>query len=1099
MDSRPALRSTSTLAIAGRYLLAEQLGKGSMGNVYRSFDRLTGEYVALKRVPAALDSRPSATNSTAVDAITDPHLALAREFQTLATIRHPHIIAVRDYGFSQGRPYFTMDLLEESESIIDIAQQLAIATNLQLIVQLLQALRYLHRRGLIHRDIKPGNVLVYRGAVQVVDLGLSVEIDEATGTVGTLNYMAPEVLFGRPSGPPADLYAAGILIYQMFTGRHPFKRNGGSIIQRILSEPADLADPAIPEQLRPILSRLLTKQVEERYQRAGDVLRDLHPILGEAVVVETVATRESFLQAARFVGRDEELQRLTSALARMYEGQGSAWLVAGESGVGKSRLLDEVRIRALTSDALVLRTQAIETAGQPYATWQAAIRRLALVAEMNDLEASVLKFVVPDLTMLLDREINDAPPLRPDAAHARLQTAVRNLFRRQALLQPLVLLVEDLQWAGQESLLLLRNLAHLANNIPLLILATIRDDEGAEIVAQLPQLKLIKLQRLSRAAISELSESMIGQAGQQPEVVRLLQQETEGNPLFLVEVVRALAEEAGRLDQIGRWPLPASILTGGLQRLVMRRVNIVPAADRELLHFAAVAGKTIDPRLLAQAFPQRDIDSWITTCVNASLLTFDDERLHFSHQKIREGILTSLSPEERRQLHGQVAQALGQAYPDFMLYAAQLAHHWYKSGDGAKAALYAAIAGDQALRVGVYTEARQLYELAIDALAQMPPATENHEQLIDTTVRLGRIAALMPGSKLPNYLQRALDAATELGDDARLAAVYGSIGTFHYVAGRIPQAFNYFGRAMVLGEKLGQERLLLQPYNMMGRALCAVGKFRQAATMLSDGIELARGLDETLLLAGSLPYYAATFAFLGQYEKARPHASEALARARALGHQGQLAATLVTLGHYHTFCGQFEQGIDYLQELLLMRNDSLRPQVRYEAHGCLGYIHFHYGEHELAFEHLNICLQLAAQSNELTIYLPIFQSVMAELMLENGEQEGALQLSEEALLLAEKTQQPMAQGLVRQTMAKILMKAPDPNWLLCIELLEQTRLLFEQNQIMPLAAMAAFESGKLYLAKGDRLVAQQYLGHAEQAFATMGMNWHRAKAKLFAA
>ena len=718
---------------------------------------------------------------------------------------------------------------------------------------------------------------------------------------------------------------------------------------------------------------------------------------------------------------------------------------------------------------------------------------------MNELEASVIKFIVPDLAALLDRAVGDAPPLRPDAAHARLQTAVRNLFRRHAILQPIVLLVDDVQWAGQESIQLLRSLTQLASKIPLLILVTIRDDEGAEIMAQLAQLKLIKLQRLTDAAISELSESMIGQAGRQPEVVRLLQQETEGNPLFLVEVVRALAEEAGRLDQIGVRPLPSSILTGGLQRLVTRRINIVPAADRELLHFAAVAGKVIDPRLLAEAFPDRAIDSWITTCVNASLLTFDDERLHFTHQKIREGILVTLEPEQRRQLHGQVAQALGQAYPDFMLYAAQLAHHWYESGDGAKAALYAAIAGDQALRIGVYTEARQLYELAIDALSQLPPAIENHEQLIDTTVRLGRIAALMPSDKLPDYLQRALDAATELGDETRLAAVYGSIGTFHYVAGRIPQAFNYFGRALVLGEKLGLERLLLQPYNMMGRALCAVGKFRQASDMLYDGIELARALDENLLLASSLPYYAATFAFLGNYEGSRPHANEALARARAMGHQSQLAATLVTLGHYHTFCGQFEKAIDYLQEVLLMRNDLLRPQVRYEAHGCLGYIHFHFGEHEIAFEHLNICLQLAAQTNELTTYLPIFQSVMAELMLESGEREGALQLAEEALLLAEKTQQPMAQGLVRQTMAKILMKAPDPNWLLCIELLEQTRLLFEQDHILPLAAITAFELGKLYSGKGDRLVAQQYIGHAEQAFATMEMSWHRAKAKLFAA
>ena len=123
---------------------------------------------------------------------------------------------------------------------------------------------------------------------------------------------------------------------------------------------------------------------------------------------------------------------------------------------------------------------------------------------------------------------------------------------------------------------------------------------------------------------------------------------------------------------------------------------------------------------------------------------------------------------------------------------------------------------------------------------------------------------------------------------------------------------------------------------------------------------------------------------------------------------------------------------------------------------------------------------------------------MAELMLDSGEQEGALQLAEEALLLAEKTQQPMAQGLVRQTMSKILMASPDPNWTLCIELLEQTRLLFEQDQILPLAAQSAFDLCKLYNAKGDTQVAQQYLSHADEAFANMNMDWHRSKAKLFA-
>ncbi|HEX2622358.1 MAG TPA: protein kinase, partial [Phototrophicaceae bacterium] len=138
--------------IANRYLLLEELGKGGMGIVYRATDRLNGSIVALKHVLTPAEQLQFAST----DASADYRLALAQEFHTLATLRHPHIISVLDYGFDEQRqPYFTMDLLENAQSITDYGRGQTVAVQVELLIQTLQALAYLHRRGIIHRDLKP--------------------------------------------------------------------------------------------------------------------------------------------------------------------------------------------------------------------------------------------------------------------------------------------------------------------------------------------------------------------------------------------------------------------------------------------------------------------------------------------------------------------------------------------------------------------------------------------------------------------------------------------------------------------------------------------------------------------------------------------------------------------------------------------------------------------------------------------------------------------------------------------------------------------------------------------------------------------------------
>src|SRR4030095_1695152 len=202
----------------------------------------------------------------------------------------------------------------------------------------------------------------------------------------------------------------------------------------------------------------------------------------------------------------------------------------------------------------------------------------------------------------------------------------------------------------------------IVDQLPLLIIGTYRDDERPELPSKLPGMNVLRLERLDEIAIAELSAAMLGEQGKQPEVVDLLQRETEGNVFFLVEVVRALAEEAGTLERIGRAPFPARVLAGGVQQIIARRLAQVPPEAHPLLRAAAVLGRQLDLDILREIDSYHDIDQWLTVCSDAAVLEVQDGEWRFAHDKLRDGALAELTPDARKVLHGKIAGAMESRY-----------------------------------------------------------------------------------------------------------------------------------------------------------------------------------------------------------------------------------------------------------------------------------------------------------------------------------------------------------------------------------------------------------------------------------------------------
>lgn len=263
--------------ISDRYEIEARLGGGSMGQVYRVLDHQTGQVLALKQM-MVIDALQEAEIRKGVP---EDHRVLDSEFQHLASLRHPNIVCVIDYDFDQsGRPYFTMEYLADAQTVVEYGAGLPAAEKIALLAQLFAAIAYLHENGVLHRDLKPDNLLVVDSELRLLDFGLSTNMTNAGYALqGTAAYMAPELLQGEPPTRATDLYACGVIMYELLAGRHPFDvRNLNQMMLSILYDEPDLTALPVNEPLRELVGRLLSNDLDVRPHDARAVaalLRDI--------------------------------------------------------------------------------------------------------------------------------------------------------------------------------------------------------------------------------------------------------------------------------------------------------------------------------------------------------------------------------------------------------------------------------------------------------------------------------------------------------------------------------------------------------------------------------------------------------------------------------------------------------------------------------------------------------------------------------------------------------------------------------------------------------------------------------------------------------
>ena len=599
-------------------------------------------------------------------------------------------------------------LLEDGSLTLDETLALAISLG--------RTIANVHRAGVVHKDINPSNILVGGCDLHttLIDFNIASSSTEERAAFthanlinGTLAYMAPEQTgrTGRTVDQRTDLYALGATLYEMVVGHRPFESDDPLHLLRdqLISKPPvpTLLDPTIPPALSEIILRLLEKEPDDRYQSADGLVHDLQCVKQAAARGETARFTLGecdfplrICAPSRPIGRDAEIAILNAGVEQVVAGQGLTLLVSGPAGVGKTTLIDEMRSMVTAHggwyvggkfdqyrhDAPSAVMQALRSLGrillaEPEAT--AAAHRQCILGAVGA-NAGLGPTRLPEFELLLG-ELPQVVVADTLELESRAIQCTIDLLRGIASPQhPVVMVLDDLQWASAMSLRLLDALVVAATPVPgLMIVGAYREAEVdgdhplSSMLSQWQELGVaprhVHLENLRPRHIDTLVGAMLRLA---PDEARSLGQtlnlRTNGNPYDTVELINALRAEGLLEPQAGGWlwdtgAIHRHVGDASVMDLLARRIDKLPAEAHALLEIVACLGGGVRPGVLATAsgLTQNKVEHLLAPALDEGLLVVEpgaEELLRFRHDRVQQAVFAGLGSDRRRALHLTLAR-----------------------------------------------------------------------------------------------------------------------------------------------------------------------------------------------------------------------------------------------------------------------------------------------------------------------------------------------------------------------------------------------------------------------------------------------------------
>jgi tetratricopeptide (TPR) repeat protein len=987
--------------VAGRYQLQNVLGEGGMGVVWRALDCRIQRHVALKRI----FRRDEAAS-----------LFLAREIHALSRLAHPNLVSVLDTGIGDdGAPFLVMELVPGASLKQELARRgrLPVERASEIAVQIARALAAAHAEGVVHRDLKPSNIMLTQlygeiDHVKLVDFGIAHVAGASQASLtgssffSTPQYASPEQATGAPSSTSCDLYALGVVLFEMLTGRLPFAAETalGLLYHHAHTPPPRpvVFFPELPTWLDELVVCLLQKRASHRPGSAREVLeclRSQRAPIGDVALEATealgvslsLAAPASFVdptlgESARddFVGRELELRGLGGRLAQAMNGRGGVVLISGEAGLGKTTLAErffELARASVRPFAACGRCFEHATSGEPYFPFLEAVATLLKGSDGAHCK-ELLRRHAPTWCLQFPGHFSDsdASGLRRETSGSDRERMLRELGDLLSALadeRGVLLLLEDLHWADPSSVDLLRLLCSRSGGQRWLLVGTFR---GELLPLSNPPLERLRrdvnaLRDCAELPLSGLTEAQLREyVGMRfwshalpDDFLKTLARRTEGQPLFLTRLLDLLVERGDLHEVDGTWRLarPTSAVSldvpAAVSAVIERKLASLPEADRRALQYASVEGAEFRSDVLAALLEEDEVEleeklggleriHHLVERVREEKVAAGRFVTHyrFAHALYHESLYGALAGARRRDLHRRAAAALQghETQP------ALLALHFERAGDVLSATRYLLAAGEKAEATYATPEAMQVYTRALGMLGELP-LEQRPPHYASLQRKLGKLALSIRDDALTTAAYAALLSHGQATSDveAQLEGCIGlAAGAYHrHDLGDMEQ---WLERGLTLATSGAHERYESVLLALAGDRELRLNQFEAAARLLDRALTLGQAHRYLPALENALPSRAAL-----HFERAEYAAAAALnERALALGlsaftvvrRKHSLGEALVCLGRISDGLGLLEESI----ELSRLRAPSrIRRQIGPMA---IGSVHRELGDLERSFE-----------------------------------------------------------------------------------------------------------------------------------------------------
>ncbi len=837
----------------------------------------------------------------------------------------------------------------------------------------------------------------------------------------------------------------------------------------------------------------------------------------------------------QLIGRQAERMVLADQLqAILRGGQGTSIVVEGEAGIGKSRLVDELRRQATSMrlTTFILRGNPIEKA-TPYQVWRPVFSQMLDLEVLSDNHArqehilNMLEVLGPELVRLAPL-LNVVLPLDlPDNEHTAPMTGAARADATRALLlqiletsvmaSPKVMVVEDAHWLDSASWSLTRAIAEQVH--PLLLMVALRpftDTPPAEYLhlRHLPEVQALELAPLTQEETQTLVRQRLSVSKVPDAVTDMIWAKAEGNPFFTEELAYTLrdtgmvtiVEGEARLTP-GTRNLRLIGFPDTVQGVVTSRVDRLHPQLQLALKVASVIGREFSFRVLEKIYPMEaeipKLGEYLATLEQLDLVRMEPEaheRLYlFKHAFTQEAAYNLMLFAQRRELHRKVGLAMEALFPEQLNeMLSLLATHFFRGEVWEKAIEYTMKAGDTAVRLNAFTEAHQYYSDAQECLAHLPYTYAYRRLHIDTILKQVSIAwgNKSPASNLTRLIEAESlaqslpgpDGVAGGGDRMRLARIHFWIGREHYYGSTPDKALEYFMQVLSETSQQGNDAMLAPVSAAVAQVLLAQGQFARARKGLTQAAGLLENVGNWHEWIRATAALGVTLVATGHYAEGVNLTQQALARAKTINDLAGLTAGYLSQSMLHLQGGNPAEALVASRQAVQTAEQFGNQLYAYWAYGfqawAEGRLKQYSAAQELwrAMQTLEHALGSDAHDKHLT-YDDWFTAARAEIALQAGRADEAIELAEEAIFLTETTASIYARGLAHRVWGQALAATPGHHTASDEHLLESLTC-FETGDARLELARTRLTRGLIARARGDRVSALQFFEQAAAQFKT---------------